>query len=297
LLNRPDEVGSWCRRKLQRAESLLADLKQLQAESELSKYTIECESRLVGLYGNFEAMVRGFTELLSREDVNKRSVRRLIATCHIRQNRDDFDRIDVSVARRIVEMMLENLAENPGNGADIRLWLRAFRVLPEFTVTEALERVGTWALLSDALDAYYYLYLLHYVHLERGAHASLDEVKKNIELCRRRAPLLISKRSFEWWASENLKRKCPLVHHSELSGWDRNSDFWSNAEKLGQVEGIIDQVRSQQHGYILLHGLPVFFVPARIFGSTDVNTKVRFHLGFSYEGLRAWNVKSVKTEG
>src|SRR6266436_1651255 len=89
LLNRPDEVGSWCRRKLQRAESLLADLKQLQAESELSKYTIECESRLVGLYGNFEAMVRGFTELLSREDVNKRSVRRLIATCHIRQNRDD----------------------------------------------------------------------------------------------------------------------------------------------------------------------------------------------------------------
>jgi hypothetical protein len=296
LLNRPDEVGSWCRRKLQRAESMLSNLKHLQAESDSSKYTIECESKLLGLYGNFEGMVRGLTELLSREDVNKRSVRRLIATCHIRQNRDDFDCIDQSTARRIVEMMLENLADNPSNGGDIRLWLRAFRMLPEFTITEALERVGTWAALSDALDAYYYLYLLHYIHLERGAHASLNEVKKNIEVCRRRAPLLISKRSFEWWASEALDRRCPLVHHSELSGWDRNSEFWSNAGKLGYVVGIIDEIRSQQQGKILLSGLPVFFVPARLASSTDVNTKVKFHLGFSYEGLRAWNVQRVEMQ-
>ena len=293
LLKRSDGVGSWCRSKLQRAESLLLDLKRTQAESEHSKYTIECESKLFGLYGNFEAMVRGLTELLGREDANKRATRRLIAYCHLRHNREDFDRIDKGTARRITEMMLENLAENPGSGSDIRLWLRAFRMLPEFTLSEAIERVGTWAVLSENIDAYYYLSLLHYVHLTRGAHASLIEVKKNIEICRRKAPPLLSKRSFEWWASQALARPCPIIHHTELSGWDRGSEFWSNSEKLGYVEGIVDEIRSPQAGSILINGLPVFFVPARLLSSTDVNTKVRFHLGFSYEGLRAWNVQRV----
>jgi len=189
--------------------------------------------------------------------------------------------------------MLENLAENPGSGSDVRLWLRAFRILPEFTLSESLERVGTWAILSEDIDAYYYLYVLHYVHLARGALASLTEVRKNIEICRRKAPPLISKRSFEWWASDSLSRPCPLVHHSELSGWERNSDFWSNAEKLGYVDGVVDEIRSPQAGSILMNGLPVFFVPARLLSSTDVNVKVKFHLGFSYEGLRAWNVQRI----
>jgi len=293
FVNRQDEIGNWCRAKLQTAENLLADLKRAQAESEHSKYTVECESRLMGLYGNFEAMVRGLTGLLSRENINKTPIRRLIAYCHLRSNKDDFDRIDKTTARRIADMMLDNLSENPGNGTDIRIWLRAFRMLPEFTITEALERIGTWAALSDNIDAYYYLYVLNYIHLTRGAHASLEEVRKNIELCRRKAPLLVSKRSFEWWASESLNRSCHLVHHSELSGWDRGAEFWSNREKLGYVEGIIDDIRSPQAGHILLHGLRVFFVPARLQSSTDVNAKVKFHLGFSYEGLRAWNVQLI----
>src|SRR5271165_5179983 len=202
-------------------------------------------------------------------------------------------RIEKRTVHQIADMMLENLAEDPGNDADMRLWLRAFRMLPEFTITEALERVSTWAVASDSLDAHYYLYILNYVHLVRGAHASQLEVRKNIEVCLRRAPLLLSKRSFEWWASEALHRPCPLVHNSELESWRRGTEYWANADKLGRVEGIVDEIRSPQHGTCLIHGLPVFFVPARLVSSADVNTKVSFHLGFSYEGLRAWNVQNV----
>ena len=86
---------------------------------------------------------------------------------------------------------------------------------------------------------------------------------------------------------------CPLVHNSELGSWRRGTEFWANADKLGRVEGIVDEIRSPQHGTCLIHGLPVFFVPARLISSADVNTKVSFHLGFSYEGLRAWNVQKV----
>ena len=293
LLNRTDYIGDWCRSKLQRAEVLLDEIKRIQAEVENSKFALEFESKLSGLYGNFEAMVRGLTELLNRHDINERSVRRLIAHCHIRHNRNDLDRIEKRTVHQIADMMLENLAEDPGNDADMRLWLRAFRMLPEFTITEALERVSTWAVASDSLDAHYYLYILNYVHLVRGAHASQLEVRKNIEVCLRRAPLLLSKRSFEWWASEALHRPCPLVHNSELESWRRGTEYWANADKLRRVEGIVDEIRSPQHGTCLIHGLPVFFVPARLVSSADVNTKVSFHLGFSYEGLRAWNVQNV----
>ena len=207
--NRTDYIGDWCRSKLQRAEVLLDEIKRIQAEVENSKFGLEFESKLSGLYGNFEAMVRGLTELLNRHDINERSVRRLIAHCHIRHNRNDLDRIEKRTVHQIADMMLENLAEDPGNDADMRLWLRAFRMLPEFTITEALERVSTWAVASDSLDAHYYLYILNYVHLVRGAHASQLEVRKNIEVCLRRAPLLLSKRSFEWWASEALHPPVP----------------------------------------------------------------------------------------
>lgn len=86
LLNRTDYIGDWCRSKLQRAEVLLDEIKRIQAEVENSKFALEFESKLSGLYGNFEAMVRGLTELLNRHDINERSVRRLIAHCHIRHH-------------------------------------------------------------------------------------------------------------------------------------------------------------------------------------------------------------------
>ncbi len=45
-----------------------------------------------------------------------------------------------------------------------------------------------------------------------------------------------------------------------------------------------------------LCGLPVFFVPAKagIERGKHANVRVRFYLGFSYSGLRAWNVEQIQ---
>jgi hypothetical protein len=144
LLNRGDGIGEWCRLKLQRAEALLTELRRNQAEGERSRYAVEFESRMLGLYGNFEAMVLGLTKLLNRDDVDKPSVRRLIAHCHIRHNREDFDHIEKRTVRRIAEMMLENISVNPGNDSDINCGCARFGCSPNLQSRKRLSvlRIG-----------------------------------------------------------------------------------------------------------------------------------------------------------
>ena len=101
-------------------------------------------------------------------------------------------------------------------------------------------------------------------------------------------PGTLRTRSFEWLAKE--PPWCPLVHQSEL-GWDEEKRFVSRTDLLDEIDGIIREIKSPQAGFISVKGIPAFFVPGKEFRSgQDENTTVAFHLGFSYEGLRAWNV-------
>ena len=292
FLRQPDYVTEWCRAKIATAESLLAQLRQQEANSEPTRYRRECDSRLQGIVGNFEAMVEGLSSLLHIAGIAKPPVRRMLANAYVRRMENDTVAVQVKTLRRIVELMQENLADDPTNSHDMRNWFRAFRMLPEFTLTEAIERMTQWSLMSDSIDALYYLYILHFMSARRGIHRSISEARRYVELCKQRAPLLLSKKSFEWWAAESLNRPCPLVHHSELGPWSKERNFFEGVDNLGVVEGRIDDIRSPQAGTILVGGMPAFFVPRSDFQrGRDLNVTVRCYVGFSYEGLRAWNVQ------
>jgi hypothetical protein len=69
------------------------------------------------------------------------------------------------------------------------------------------------------------------------------------------------------------------------------------------VRGKIAEINNPGSGQIeLMCGLKAFFVPSQrrrsgsqTFTSQDLNQEVDFYLGFSYEGLRAWNVQFAVT--
>ena len=93
-----------------------------------------------------------------------------------------------------------------------------------------------------------------------------------------------------------------LVHESALGEWDPSLAFWSNPNLLQAVTGRIASVRTPAAGEIeLSNGLKAFFVPARgrieggYLAGRDINRAVEFFLGFSYDGLRAWNVSEPGT--
>ncbi len=237
-------------------------------------------------------MVEGLSSLLHMTGVAKPPVRRMLANAYVRRMEDDTVAVQAKRLRRIVELMQENLADDPTNGADMRIWFRAFRMLPSFTLTEAIDKMTQWSLMSDSIDALYYLYILHFISARRGIHTSLGEARRYVELCKQRAPLLLSKKSFEWWAADALNRPCPLVHHSELGPWSKEENFFTGVNSLGVVGGRIDEIRSPQAGTIVVDGMPAFFVPRSDFQrARDLNVAVTCYVGFSYEGLRAWNVR------
>ena len=285
-------VSEWCRDKISTAEILVARLHHIEANSARSEYSISCDARLDEVLGNFEGMVNGLTALLAKPDIKKSPVRRMLANAYVRQIDRSGQVIKERSLRRVVSLMRENLTEDPSRGYDIRTWFRAFRMLPDFTLTEAIEQMTRWSLVSDSVDAHYYLYVLHFVQSHRGVHESVDEAKRHLEITRQRAPTLLSKKSFEWWGGEEQGRPCPLIHHTEMGQWSKQLDFFEGVEKLDVVEGRIDRIRSPQSGTIMIDGLPAFFVPRADFRpARDLNATVRFNLGFSYEGLRAWRVR------
>ena len=287
----PTYVSEWCRAKIATADALISRLYQLEANSQHSDYTLRCDARLQEVHGNFFGLVSGLTALLARGDADKPPVRRLLARAYIRQNAISSG-VTSEHFRKVADLMRQNLRDDPGNGNDVRNWFRAYRMLPEFSLSEAIETMTQWSLASDSVDASYYLYILHFMQAARGIHKSLDDAKRHLESAKRIAPPLLVRKSFEWWANDSLKRPCPLVHHSELGEWSQSEDFFEGSKNLGRLEGRIDRIRSPQSGQISVYGLPTFFVPRSDFRTdVDLNTPVEFFLGFSYEGPRAWGVQ------
>ena len=86
-----------------------------------------------------------------------------------------------------------------------------------------------------------------------------------------------------------------LIHQDMLGEWDREKDFWSKTSQLRQLEGVVANVKGPQAGDIeLAGGLKAFFVPGQDFSYGHAeNVRVKFYLGFSYEGLRAWSVQAA----
>jgi len=294
FFNQVDAISAWCREKIADAEDLLSELKHLQANASLSRHTVECEGKIKEYFGDPSFMIDGLSKLLERDDMLKPPLRRMLAYTYIRKSEQTHTEINTKTNRKILTLMSENIKNDPANGVDIRLWFKVFRKLPEFSMIEAIERMTNLAYQADSIDAYYYLYILHFINGRQGVQNSLNESKKYLEMCRRKAPVLLSKKSFEWWASNDLGWSCPLVHEREIGEWDKQKDFFERTEKLGYVEGVIDEIKFNQQGTIIVNGMAAFFVPRGKFPVGTRNRKVRFYLGFRYEGLHAWNVEPIE---
>ena len=169
------------------------------------------------------------------------------------------------------------------------------RIEPARPIDQVIERVSYWKSNSSEIDAVYYLYVLHCLKAMQGFALSVGAMEENLDDCRKRSRLIrVRTGSFEWLGRGEGVAK--LVHYSELEGWDSDHDFWSNTGKLVRVKGTIVTMSGPESGQIeIAAGVKAFFVPGKSghLRGRDENRAVEFYLGFSYDGLRAWEVRSV----
>ncbi len=290
LLGKTDTVGDWARASVVVAEDLLRQVQHLREQEAPSRYELFCTNSLAALYGHFDAVISSLDAL--SKSVQDADVRRALATAYFSKSGRVWAKLSPSELRHTKDLMEDNLRTDPTNERDIRSWFQAFRRLPEFSYIDAIDRLEGWARASNQVDAYYYLYILHFLRWLQGAERDEHAMRASLDQCRQRA---VGKRgfSYEWLAKEPTW--CPLAHANELGAWD---EFYEKTESLDWVTGSIASIKPQA-GTIRLGAQTVaYFVPGTKFSETrHLNSLVKCYIGFSYEGLRAWSVDFVAEDG
>lgn len=283
----------WLRESLENASYLLAQVRHIRQKDNVNKLEADCQSELDIMNENIEDALQKWNQLLERKELSpsdKLSVRRSIVFTRLKQANHKWDGVNNKHIKKVVELLEDNLKYGE-NDKDLRLWLNAIRVLPNPPSLEVIaEKVAYWKHNTSSLDAIYYLYILQVLQVLSGSLSDFGGAEANIKACHERSRYRRKNDvSFEWLSKGDSINQ--LVHQENLGEWD---NFWSNTSALKRVKGIITSINGPAKGYIEIEetGLKAFFVPGKYFvkGSSE-NKNISCYLGFSYSGLRAWEVK------
>ena len=283
-------------RSLERSEDLLEQVRRNREGGEPSSYELDCRGKLDRLYGRHDDALQVWDNLLGSGEVYRPPVRRQIVRTYLARRGRSWDELPERELARAAELLEENLFEEPGNDRNMRMWIQAIRrVSDPPSIESVIEKAAYWQVNAGSIDAIYYLYVLNAVLALEGFVLAGEKAERYLIDCRKRAQLRRNRtKSFEWIGlGSGLTR---LVHQSRLGKWNQSTDFWENTKPLARVKGRITRIQRSESGQIgVVGGLSAFFVPAKgdfAVGRSE-NQAVDFYLGFSYDGLRAWDVKPV----
>ena len=293
---------SWYREMLDLAEDLMENAKRLYEGNE--SYHIKefhlierCNQRISEIYGDYSSVIQGWNNLLTK-NIYKADIRRQIVRAYNRKN-GGWEKIEPKVIATIIDHMETNIREEPAIGKNIYLWFQAAKFHKAVDIDTAISNVSSWNSTSDSLDSIYYLFILHVIKAIQGFSDSRITAEKLSKLSSDRNRFNENRIvPFEWYGKGTALDKIKNI--SLLGPRDSKTLFWTNTAILDPVEGYISNIEHAGKGNIeLVCGLKAFFTPAHGNGNKgyfvgDENVRVKFFLAFSYDGLRAYKVESVK---
>ncbi len=297
-----ESTDPWLREGFERIENLLGNVREQRRGEAPSEYEEKCRAELDVLYGAHDQALQRWDQLLQRKGptgqplVHAPPIRRQIVWLQLARCERQWEKMLPKQLQRSLDLLETNIQQEPNEDRNIRLWLQGARFQsPPPSLALAADRIATWRMRGDSLDAIYYLYVLKVLEALDGSAIAANDAQKNIEICRAKAGFRRDRtRSFEWLGTGTGLRR--LVHQDQLGGWDDAAGFWRNTQPLLRIHGVVSKIHAPQSGEIELRwNMKVFFVPAAadMAYGRDENRPVSFYLGFSYEGLRAWAVRPV----
>ncbi|MBY0004047.1 hypothetical protein H7K05_01830 [Priestia aryabhattai] len=282
----------WYLECIDEANNLLENAKQYDVDGD-DPYLASAEGKILGLYKNYGKIIQTWNNLLEKSD-NKSMVRRQIVRAYYNMA-SGFDKLQPDKLNELIKLLELNIIDEPQNGSNINLWFKAARFSKEVDIDSALDKLFKWKINTDLIHAYYYYYVLKTIKGLNGNSLALEEAKGLIQEIRNKSKFLPNKtKVYEWLGSgSNLEQ---VIDNQRVFLQEGN---FSKIKVLKDVEGTISEWKHPGHGTIDLNGIKVFFRPSQgnkragIYES-DNGKKVRLNVGFSYDGLRAYD-NSVKT--
>lgn len=291
------DCPNWLRESLENASYLLAQVRRIRQETQRNKLEISCQAELDVINQDIAIALQKWNNLLERNQISpldKVSIRRSIVYTRLKQAKHKWNDLNDKHIDRIVELLEENLKQG-NSDKDLRLWINAIRVCSSPPYLERItEKISYWKNNTNSLDSVYYLYILQVLQVLSGSQTDFVKAEANIKECHDRSRYIKNNTlSFEWLGNgDGIKQ---LIHQEFLGEWDKNNTFWSKTNVLKRVNGVISSIEGPAKGYIEVEGtgLKAFFVPGKDYQKGSFESKnVTCYLGFSYSGLRAWEVTS-----
>jgi|GEM_PF-3611535 len=280
----------WCSNLLSTARDLMIRLDRLQVESH-SDMRNQCSIKLTEITGDSKNIIAGYEKLLNvRSTSNMSWVRRGLAHTLIAQS----ERVTEGDALRIYKLFEENISDDPSaNVSDIRHWFSAYRELKRFSLEEAMQRIDQWAMATDNVEAYFYRYILKFVSYFRHRITDASVVKEAIEESRSRVSANYRTYVYEWWVGQ--PDHLPVMSVRVLGEARPGPKFNRVATSDAILEGRVDRIDRPQIGYIDYQGLRITCTPGmNLLAGRDEGKRVRFKLGFRYDGPYAWDPELKK---
>lgn len=278
------------------AEEGIDAAREIRGSDPASLVAETVEIQLEKLYDDYSALLQGWRNLLDRTDLAKPPIRRRLARAY-RNRAGSWRRASNRDVRRAVGLLEENLLDNPRDAHSLLEWLWAAR-FTNASLDQAADLVAGWAKTDGSREALFYDYVISYLLAAAGQEAAVDEYQRKVERCRERAAWFGNRRfPYEWLGKGSGLGH--LIHHSDLTTWERRSGSPAPSVLL-RVSGRVQSITKPTVGTIAFeHGLQAFVVPSAsdLLRGRDENKRVIAVVAFRYDGPIAFVQKTPDVEG
>lgn len=287
---------AWYMKYLDEADELLRSWKN---KDDTSFYQLQ--DKLNTFYGNLESLERTIAMWRSALDHAKpeEEIQRRRLLARAKQRKLDivgYQNVSQQDINEIINLAELNISKEPKNSANIRLWFETIRYSsknPEILLDEALDKLSVWKESSGSLEAYYYYFICNCIKAIEGSSRAESEIPILQNDLKSRAEQRYDNRYIYEWLGEG--KGLNRLKHFSLSKMTLQDE-----KTLYRLTGYIEKYKNPGSATIRSHNMEVFFNPKRAkqaFSQDSEGTRVSFAMGFSYDGLRAYDQSVVEVVG
>lgn len=295
--------GRWAVKYVDRAETLWEECKQLASESAYEDLD-GIEERVKTLASSLEDSIIVWEDYISKApNTNCTQARRILARSYEKKAermKGGTKKKDIYV--KIVKLMEENMAEESNHVGNIKIWFDAIKHLEvenqEKLVQDAVIKLNRWVNLTDSVEAHYFRFVLKFIQAIEGSSLSASELPKLLRELKQKSASKYNRTAVQHWLTKSGKGVNALVSNNR-----NKKDAFSDEEMAGMMMLLTGRISNNyvndSHAYIVWEGVEIYFNPSATkgeIGRDNIGQRVRFGIGFSYDGPRAYN-SSIKLIG
>lgn len=287
--------GDWMMKYVDRATVLWEEVKKIAPETNYEELE-QLEIRIKQLTSNLEDTISLWENYVNNATtINKTQARRILAHAYIKQIEDDNQRDEQDALKKVIKLMEDNMVEESQHAGNIRLWFEAIRKYKvenqETLIMDAINKLNRWIALTDSVEAHYYRFVLKFIQAINGSSLAESELPKLLRELKQKSMNIYNRTVPQHWLV-NEGVGLSMLYSNSRSKKNAISEE-EMAKKMRLIVGrISNNYVNESHAYINYHGTEIYFNPSATKGEIDkskINQRVKFGIGFSYDGPRAYN--------